>query len=219
MTNLLANPEITVPAMKIIIQGHQLDFVQIPIIFHKHGIVDLFSHKNNKTLAETLSGKRYANLTEEVVHLYPNSLNEKLGSFLFKLKISGDNFYLRFLNEHGDNVYCDFSIGITTFIRAKGIYSFRVGESLKYFGRSHDTFEKRLNQGYGHISPKNCYRDGQSTNCHVNSLIEKCFTEVSFFVCPLDDYLMIDHFEKLLINFYKPEWNIQTIDNLSTFNP
>lgn len=195
--------------MQIVVQDHQLDFIQMPIIFHRHGIVDLFAQKNNKTLAETLSSKRYASLGKEVFRQYPNCFNERLGEFLFRLKSNDDNFYLRFLNEHGDSVFCDFSIASTSLSRSRGIYGFTVGKTIKYFGRSHDPFEKRVNQGYGHISPKNCYRDGQSTNCHVNSLVAKCFNEVAFYVCPLDDDFEIDRLEKLLIDFYKPEWNVQ----------
>jgi hypothetical protein len=195
--------------MKIVVQGHQLDFTQVPISFQYHGIVDLFAKKSNKTLAETLSSKRYASLSEEVFRRYPNSLNEKLGTFLCRLKNNGDKFYLQFLNKYGDNVFCDFSIAATTLSESKGVYSFAVGKTIKYFGRSHDPFIKRLNQGYGHLSPKNCYRDGQSTNCHVNSLVAKCFTEVAFYVCPLDDDYKIDRLEKLLINLHKPEWNVQ----------
>jgi hypothetical protein len=194
--------------MKIVVQGHQLEFVQIPIQYHKHGIVNLFAHKNNKSLAETLSSERYASLFNEVRRRYPNSLDERLGKFLYGLKLSGDKFYLRFLNEHGDNTFCDFTIAKTPLSWAKGIYCFRVGEVIKYFGRSHDPFEKRLNQGYGHISPKNCYRDGQSTNCHINSMIAQNHSDVSFYVFLLDNDPAIDNLEKLLINSYKPEWNI-----------
>lgn len=195
--------------MKIIVQGHQLDFIQIPIIFHQLGIVDLFAQKNNKTLAETLSNRRYASLSREVFCHYPNSLNEGLGTFLYKLKRSGDKFYLKFLNEYGDNVFCNFSIASTPLNRSKGVYSFTIGETIKYFGRSHDPFEKRLNQGYGHISPKNCYLDGQSTNCHVNSLLAKYVNGVSFYVCALDDDFKIDFLERLLIELHTPEWNLQ----------
>jgi hypothetical protein len=31
--------------------------------------------------------------------------------------------------------------------------------------------KKRISQGYGKISPKNCYLDGLATNCHLNALI------------------------------------------------
>jgi hypothetical protein len=194
--------------MKINIQGRPLDFVQVPMIFRQHNIVNLFAGKNNKTLAETLVSRRYIHLMKEVQHRYPNSLNEKLGEYLYKLKVSGDNFYRRFLNKHGDNVFCDFVIEKTPLSRTKGVYCFTVGEVIKYFGRSHDPFEKRLNQGYGHISPKNCYLDGQSTNCHINSIIAMNDMAVAFYVCPIDNDLEIDQLERVLISIYKPEWNI-----------
>jgi hypothetical protein len=194
--------------MEIIVQGRRLNFVQIPLVSTKHDIVNLFAGKKNKTLAETLLSHRYSSLTKAVHSSYQNALNEKLGEFLYKLKISGDLFYLQFLNEHGDNEFCDFSIAPTKLGKAKGVYCFVVGTRVMYFGRSHDPFEKRLNQGYGHISPKNCYRDGQSTNCRINSLVAKHYAEVAFYVYPLDDDTKIDQLEKLLIDTYQPEWNV-----------
>ncbi len=194
--------------MKIIIQDRNLIFTQIPLQFQHHGKVNLFSVKNNKTLAETLEDRRYSSLSIETHRRYPNSLNKKLGDFLLELKLNGDNYYLRFLNEHGNKVYCDFSIATTPLSKAKGVYSFIIGEDIMYFGRSHDPFEKRLNQGYGHISPKNCYRDGQSTNCHINSLIARNSSDISFHVLPLDNDLEIDRLEKQLIILYRPKWNV-----------
>ena len=195
--------------MKVLVQGYQLEFVRVPMRFKEHAIVNLFAQKNNKTVAETLSGRRYTKLSEEVQRRYPNSLDDKLGEFLYKLKILGDGFYLRFLNEHGDKVFCDFSIESTVLAKTKGIYCFTTGEGIKYVGRSHDPFDRRLNQGYGHISPKNCYLDGQSTNCHVNSLIAEVHAVVSFYVYSLDDDSEIDRLERLVIRSYEPEWNIR----------
>ncbi len=195
--------------MKIEIQGYQLEFIKIPIKFHKNIIIDLFAQKNNKTLAETLSNKRYASLSSEVIRRYPGSLNVSLGDFLYNLKMNHETFFLRFLNEHGDKVFCDFSVPSTPVTKLKGLYCFTIDDAITYIGRSHDPFEKRLNLGYGHISPKNCYLDGQSTNCHINSIIAQYpDSGVSFHVCPLDEDLKIDRLEKLLINDLKPEWNI-----------
>jgi hypothetical protein len=195
--------------MKITVQGQQLEFTQIPIIMHKKGIINLFVNKNNKTLAETLLSKRYSNLSKEVHNRYPHSLNKKLGEFLSELKNKGDDFYLRFLNKYGDKVFCDFTIVSTQISKLKGVYCFADGSTIKYFGRSHDPFEKRLNFGYGHLSPKNCFRDGQSTNCRINSLLAENHSNVSFYISPINDDLLIDRMEKLLINIYKPDWNLR----------
>jgi len=195
--------------MKINIQGHQLEFTETPIEMHKLGITDLFAKKNNKTLAETLLGKRYSNLSKEVHSRYPDSLNKKLGEFLSKLKNDDDAFYLRFLNKYGDNVFCDFSIASTPLTKSKGVYCFTIGSAIKYVGRSHDPFVKRVNNGYGHLSPKNGFKDGQSTNCRVNALIAKYHPNVSFYIYPIDDDSEIDRLEIYLRDHLKPEWNLR----------
>lgn len=70
--------------MRISIEGHQLEFVQVPLRFNRNGIVDLFAEKNNRTLTEALSGKRYAKLSEDIRCRYPSSLADRLGQFLYR---------------------------------------------------------------------------------------------------------------------------------------
>ena len=147
-------------------------------------------------MAETLSGRWYAKLSEEVRYRYPGSLNDKLGRFLLRLKMGDDSLYLRFLNEDGDSTFCDFSIERTDLTKRKGVYYFAIADEVKYVGKAHESFMWRINQGYGHISPKNCYPDGQSTNCHVNPRIAKSRAVVSLFVCPIDNDSEIDQVER-----------------------
>lgn len=75
---------------------------------------------------------------------------------------------------------------------------------LRYIGRSHDPFGKRVNQGYGQIAPKNCYLGGQATNCHLNALIAENTQNVSFYVCPIMGDQAIDSLERELIHHYHP---------------
>lgn len=65
--------------MEISVQGYKLEFVQVPMKFKEHGIVNLIAEMNNKTLAETLLGRRYSKLSGEVRRRHPSSLNDKLG--------------------------------------------------------------------------------------------------------------------------------------------
>mgnify|MGYP002066092645 FL=1 len=90
----------------------------------------------------------------------------------------------------------------------KGLYSYCVDGRVAYVGRSIDPFEKRINQGYGTIHPKNCFLDGQATNCHLNALIAKFAPTVSFHVCPLNDDAEIVNLERMLIQEIQPQWNI-----------
>lgn len=104
---------------------------------------------------------------------YNNHLDTKIGDFLIFLKNNNDSFYKKFLNPYGDGEYCKFMISDQEVIDKKGLYLYKLGEEVLYIGRCRDSFKKRFNQGYGTIHPKNCYLDGQSTNCHINSLINK----------------------------------------------
>ena len=49
-------------------------------------------------------------------------------------------------------------------------YLLTLGSDIKYIGHCKN-LKNRINQGYGHIHAKNCFRDGQQTNCRVNALI------------------------------------------------
>lgn len=192
--------------MKIRAQNRNLDFVPVKLVLKKNHLTNLFAQKNNKTVAETLASKKYSRLSPEVRKRFPHALNEKLGEFLFDLKMAGDDFYLRFLNEYGDAIFCDFMVAEP--VRAKGLYLFAVRDEIRYLGRTHEPFAKRINQGYGHLSPKNCYKDGRATNCRLNSLIAQYWKELACYVCPLENDDEIDSLEKTLIRQLQPEWNL-----------
>jgi len=109
-------------------------------------------------------------------------MGDSLGTFLLTLKRSGDAFYKQFLNRYGDGSYCKFHMERGPTASRKGLYCYRVDQELVYVGRSRDPFEKRINHGYGTIHPKNCYLDGQATNCHLNALIASSVPSVSLYV-------------------------------------
>lgn len=120
----------------------------------------------------------------------------------------GDNFYLCFLNKYGDKQYCEFSIIDNNYFNKKGLYIYCVNNELKYIGRCTDSFNTRINQGYGKIHPKNCYLDGQTTNCRLNYLIGQNQSNIKFLVYIMTDNKIIIQAEKDLIKQYKPPWNL-----------
>lgn len=183
-----------------------LQFIFVPLFLYKTGIVNVFKDKNNKTLLETLEHPRYCKLKQNVLINYRQHLNKPLGKFLFELMLKNDNFYKEFLNPYGDETYSKFKI--KDHLSAKGLYAFFHETQIVYIGRTHDTFGKRINFGYGNISPKNCYLDGQATNCHLNALITKNWAKVRLYVCQIANDIEIDILERRLINHYHPLWNI-----------
>lgn len=185
------------------------EFVQVPLVFEGKPYKDVFGEKNNKTVAETLVHQRYKKFERDIKRKYPDSLEKPLGSFLLELKKNGDAFYKQFLNRYGDLRYSIFKISNLKYLDSMGVYAYFSEQNLKYIGRCKDSMKKRVNQGYGKIHPKNCYLDGQATNCHLNARITTEENKVTLWLHKMDSELEIEKLEKVLIHVCNPPWNIQ----------
>jgi len=186
-----------------------LSFESVCIQYEEGIENNIFAKKNNKSLADTLNHRRYSKLKVDILSSYPMYLNMPLGQFLLERKISGDNVYKKFLNRYGDLSYSKFFITDPQFMSKKGIYAYYAENELKYIGRCRDSIKKRINQGYGKIHPKNCYLDGQATNCRINALITKARQAITFWFCQLEFDEDIEQLERELISKHSPLWNIQ----------
>ena len=184
------------------------EFRPVELVFETDTYIDVFGNKNNKTLSETLAHRRYAKLKQDAEDKYSKFLAEPLGEFLLALKISSDDFYQKFLNKYGDERYSRFRIVDPDIFNRRGVYTYTMGDELMYVGRCRDSMRTRINQGYGTIHPKNCFIDGQATNCHLNALITTERDKIGFGFCelPVADIVEV---EKNLITEYTPAWNIK----------
>jgi hypothetical protein len=66
---------------------------------------------------------------------------------------------------------------------------------------------KRFNMGYGNISPKNCFKGGQETNCHLNNLLYAAILagqRISLWFFQTTDYKLV---EVALRSTLSPPWN------------
>lgn len=194
--------------MLLKVDGVELQFFPVHLHFDNEVQKNLFGHKNNKALRETLEHQRYKKFKELCYQNYNSLLDFPLGDFLLELKNNDDSNYKLFLNKYGDVSYSHFWIDDETVLNKKGLYCYCIGDEVKYIGRCLDSFRKRINQGYGKIHPKNCYIDGQATNCHLNSRITGNINDVSLWICQLEDEYKIIQFELRLIEQYCPDWNI-----------
>ncbi|WP_462392220.1 GIY-YIG nuclease family protein [Clostridium cadaveris] len=192
---------------KIITLG-EITFNKTKVIFEYFNKCNIFVELKNKTVLQTLENKKYSKLRNEMFEKYNNHLDTKIGDFLIFLKNNNDSFYKKFLNPYGDGEYCKFMISDQEVIDKKGLYLYKLGEEVLYIGRCRDSFKKRFNQGYGTIHPKNCYLDGQSTNCHINSLINKTDGSIELFVAFFTSDSEIENNERRLIHDFKPKWNV-----------
>lgn len=185
-----------------------LGFKKCNLEIEKRSFKNLFIElASPKTLRGCLKRKRYQKNKETAEKYYKKYLDMPLPQFLNTLKKAKDKFYKDFLNPNGDNVFCQFVLKDESVLKQKGLYSYCVDGAIVYIGRCRDEFGKRINSGYGHISPKNCYLDGQSTNCHVNSLVHKNRDRISFYVLSMTNNKEIEEKEKDLISLFDPEWN------------
>ncbi|NFL88073.1 GIY-YIG nuclease family protein [Clostridium botulinum] len=111
------------------------------------------------------------------------------------------------LNKHGQGPFCKFSID-PKYSGVCGVYALFICDELVYIGQCID-FAKRFNQGYGHVSPRNCFTGGQSTNCKINKVVleaSKNKYEIKLFFLITNNY---DKIEKELIAYYNPRYNVK----------
>jgi hypothetical protein len=108
------------------------------------------------------------------------------------------------LNKYGAGPFVKFKI--PNLHRQCGVYAITVGDDLKYIGEAAN-LASRYNAGYGNISPKNCFKGGQETNCRLNNLIYGVSRQklpVNLWFHPTDTYKAI---ELELRRKLSPEWN------------
>ncbi|MGG3556274.1 hypothetical protein ABES23_06170 [Peribacillus frigoritolerans] len=187
----------------------ELTFEPVEISFKDEVSTNHFARLRPKSLAETIAKDRYNQFEPIVIEKYNEYLEWNIGEFLVYLKENGDNFYMRFLNQYGDLKFGTFRIEDKRYLSKKGIYAYSIDGEIKYIGRCLDNFQKRVNNGYGRISPKNCYLDGRNTNCRMNNLIIENMKQIKFHVCVMDNEEEIKEAEKYLIRKIDPSWNIQ----------
>lgn len=81
------------------------------------------------------------------------------------------------LNRYGTGPFCH--IRIPTDLPYTGVYILTIDGEPYYVGEC-EHLSKRYNAGYGQISPKNCFKGGQPTNCRINNLIYETIRNGSY---------------------------------------
>ncbi len=108
------------------------------------------------------------------------------------------------LHKYGNGPFCKFTIPKD--YKVSCVYAIVVAKRLKYIGECVN-LSSRFNMGYGNISPRNCFKDGQQTNCRINNLIFKTAKAGN---CISLYFLKIDGRKSVESNICKkvgPDWN------------
>lgn len=75
------------------------------------------------------------------------------------------------LNAYGSGAFCHFTIQAGA---VPGVYLWISRGEILYIGETVN-LQQRFNMGYGNISPRNCYMNGQVTNCKMNKVVMEYF--------------------------------------------
>jgi hypothetical protein len=113
------------------------------------------------------------------------------------------------IHAYGTGPFCRFRIGRKR--RQAGLYVVTLDQQPVYAGECVDLEKRWGPNGYGGISPRNCFDGGQPTNCRVNAAIlttAKAGHQLDLWFAPLDcprgDRLAA---ETRLIQTLRPAWN------------
>lgn len=107
-------------------------------------------------------------------------------------------------NNYGTGPFCKFRIPSN--LKFAGVYLITVNNMICYVGEC-DNLSRRVNNGYGNISPRNCYVRGQETNCRINALIRNASVRgevIDLWFQPMQDYKAV---EAKLRSLLKATWN------------
>lgn len=182
-------------------------FHKTPFEIYKKNIPSPFLDYHNRTVNKLLRKKHYSSLRVTVEQKYHQFLHRDISDFMSYLVKNSDLFYLKFLNKNGEDHFCRFGLIDNRIYHKRGIYLYTLDSEIVYIGRCRDSFYKRFNINYGRISPINCYKEGQSTNTHMNSLMNLYGDRVQVYLCILSDDEQIIEAEKSLISQIQPAWN------------
>jgi len=108
------------------------------------------------------------------------------------------------LNKYGAGPFCKFKI--PSRFQSSGVYALTMDYDIRYIGECAN-LSARYNAGYGNISPKNCFRGGQETNCRLNNLVylpAAAGERISLWFFQTTDYKAV---EMILRSTLKLIWN------------
>ena len=112
------------------------------------------------------------------------------------------------LNRHGSGSFCRFRISQAP--HDEGVYAITINGETNYVGECVDLAQRFSTGGYGGISPKNCFRGGQATNCKINKKIlnhAKAGDKIDLWFLTTEPGNSRKIIEFELIQSVNPDWN------------
>ncbi|MDE7406061.1 MAG: hypothetical protein K2M89_04245 [Clostridiales bacterium] len=130
------------------------------------------------------------------------------GSFYYlpQKNYNNKNHYPYINDIDETTLFCKFKPNLP---KTKGVYLWVDDEDeIIYIGEGENLYS-RFNNGYGNISPRNCYKGGQSTNVKMNRVALSYFNNnrtIDIYVCETNEHKRIEH---ELLSVINTQYNIQ----------
>lgn len=122
------------------------------------------------------------------------------------------------LHAYGNLTFCKFKINSAKIdSNPSGVYALVCKDKIIYIGET-KKIKTRFNNGYGTISPRNCYKGGQRTNCRINNRIYEMsiyHQKIKLYFYECANYKEV---EKLLLNSSNKNIQIITEENIKNNN-
>ena len=163
-----------------------LYFTMLALQYRRGGIHDLFS-RNTTLLTEIIRLPAYRHLAQVVQDDYARYLDVPVGFFLSELKSRKDVFYREFLHKYGDETFCICRTDTGGIAAERGVFVVAVKGEIRATGLCRTAFSQVVNNELGWLSPKTCYRDGDSARCRINALLCSHRKDGGVYVHPVED--------------------------------
>lgn len=98
--------------------------------------------------------------------------------------------------------FCHFKANLP---KESGVYLWVVNKEIIYIGEAKD-LKSRFNSGYGNISPRNCFKGGQSTNVKMNQVALSHYEKIKIYFIKIDRHKEI---ELYLLNKIDTPYNVK----------
>jgi hypothetical protein len=108
-------------------------------------------------------------------------------------------------NLHAAGPFCHFEVASLPV--DSGVYAITANDELRYIGECRNLSARFGPTGYGSIARRNCHKDGQSTNCKINSSIlaaSKAGAAIALWFHLTRRYKAV---ESEILNQLSPPWN------------
>lgn len=109
------------------------------------------------------------------------------------------------VHRYGWGPFCKFHLSTSSYQGVFGVYIFTVNHQIVYIGEAIDIHSRIY--GYSNISPKNCFKGGQQTNCRINNAIFETVRNRGQVALWATEAPNRKEQEAALIEEYDPPWN------------